>query len=302
MYHFCTITTYDHLYKVFALADSLTALNPETTLHVLCTDRSNISETNPRCKFYQLEDLKTESAFEKIKTKYRGEKDKLRWCMKPVFLIHLLKQNDKVIYLDNDICFFGAFDFLFDLLARHSFLLTPHHYSRNPNKDQNWFEANFRVGLFNAGFVGVNRQAINSLNWWAEACAYRCEKSALRGLFDDQKYLDLIPVMEENALIIQHKGCNVAEWNRDEVSRTKKPDGSIWLAATYPLIFIHFNHTTIRAIHEGMEPCLAPCLDLYLFLLKKYKSTIRVEQMIKPDSLIDKMKYYIWKLATDLNV
>ena len=302
MYHFCTITTYDHLFKVFALADSLCAIYTQTTLHVLCIDKKNIGDAHPHCKFHELEDLKQEPIFDKIKSKYSSEKDKLRWCMKPVFLSYLLKQTDKVIYLDNDICLFGAFDFLFALLDKHSFLLTPHHYSRDPQKEQNWFEANFRVGLFNAGFVAVSRTAGDSLRWWAEACAYRCEKSALRGLFDDQKYLDLIPVMDENAFILRHRGCNVAEWNRAEIPRTQKPDGSVWLADKYPLIFIHFNHTTIRAIHYGLEPCLTKYLDSYLSLLKKYKPSVQAEQMIRTDSLIDKMKYYIWKIATDLNV
>ena len=237
-----------------------------------------------------------------IISKYGSSKDKLRWSLKPVFLRHLLETTtDKVIYVDNDIYFFGDFAFLFDLLDTHDFLLTPHHYPRDPHRDQNWLEANFRVGLYNAGFVGVNQNATKDLTWWADCCAYRCEKNLLRGTFDDQKYLDLIPVMNENTHIIRHKGCNVAEWNRSVISRSEK-DGKVFLDEVYPLVFIHFNGTTVRAIEQGEEPLLKKSLSLYLANLKKHKTDITTAQLYKLPGLLDRVKYRVWKTVTDASL
>ena len=299
MYHFCTITTADHLFKTWTLYDSLREIHADAFLHVLCIDELPKDSTCENIAFYSLADLSDMPAAKTIRSKYSVSKDKLRWSFKPIFLSYLLqKKADKVVYTDNDIYFEGDYAFIFDLLDSYDFLLTPHHYPRDPNKDQNWLEANFRVGLYNAGFVGVNKNAIKDLTWWAECCAYRCEKNPLRGTFDDQKYLDLIPIMNENAHIMRHKGCNVAEWNKAIISRTER-DGKVYLDEKDSLIFVHFNGTTVRAITEGEEPLLAPLFNKYLDNLKKYRPGIKAGDLYSTPGMIDRLKYRIWKLATD---
>jgi lipopolysaccharide biosynthesis glycosyltransferase len=298
MYHFCTITTADHMYKTMALYDSIRAISADSHLHVLCIDQLQDRPQSDHISLYSTADLKGQNAADTIISAYGSSRDKLRWCMKPVFLRYLTAQKaDKVIYVDNDIYFHGDYSFLFELLDEYDFLLTPHHYPRDPHHDQNWLEANFKVGLYNAGFIGVNKDAAESLDWWADCCAYRCEKNPLRGTFDDQKYLDLIPVMNEKAHVIRHKGCNVAEWNRKVISRSEQ-NGKVILDRKYPLIFIHYNGTTIRAIIEGAEPCLRPSYELYLKNLRKYKADIDPESLMNHMSLTDRIKYAIWKFAT----
>ncbi len=189
MKHFCTIITGDHLHKALALYDSLCLLDSEVHLHILSINACPDFPQEPGITLYHPEQFLGIENAKTIADKYSKYSDKFRWSLKPIMLQYLLQQVDtKVIYLDTDTYFFGAFQFLFDLLDTHNTLLTPHHYSRNANKEQNWFEANFRVGLYNAGFVGVNRDAIPLMQWWASCCAYRCEKMPIRGTFDDQRY------------------------------------------------------------------------------------------------------------------
>ena len=302
MYHFCTITTHDHLYKTLALADSILCAEPEAHIHVLLIDGEGVTQENMAISFYKLEDLWGQPVFENIATKYKGDRDKLRWSLKPVFLHYLLEnKGDKVLYLDNDIYFYSSPRFLFELLADHDILLTPHHYPYDPEHNQNWLEANYRVGLYNAGFIAVNTQAKANMIWWAKCCAYRCEKNALRGTFDDQKYLDLLPIINERTHIVRHKGCNVAEWNRAVVSRSKMPDGKVILGDKYPLVFIHFNNTTVRSISKGEEPALNDIFKTYFDNLKKYKPSLTAERLYVNERWIDDLKYYIWKVATALN-
>jgi hypothetical protein len=299
MYHFCTITTSDHLYKTLALFDSVRTINGESFMHVLCVDTLPRGMPEDNIAFYSLDDLSGMPLAKTILSKYGKSKDKIRWSFKPIFLEYLLEHKTaKVIYADNDIYFFDEYVFLFELLDKYDFLLTPHNYPRDPNKDQNWLEANFRVGLYNAGFVGVNKNALKDLRWWAECCAYRCEKNPLRGTFDDQKYLDLIPVINEMAHIVRHKGCNVAEWNRAVISRTEK-NGKIYLDNTDLLIFVHFNGTTVRAITQGQEPFLKVNLVAYLAALQKYKPDVKAENLYNEPGAISRIKYAIWKAATD---
>lgn len=301
MNQFCTISTASHLYKVQALADSLKKQQHNFLLHVLLIDgHSDLTVDN--CRFWELKDFK-DNNFVSIINKYKKIADKLRWSLKPVFMKFLLEKQglEKIIYLDNDQFFYSDFQFLFELLTAHSFLLTPHYYKSDPKSDQNWFEANFRVGLFNAGFVGANKNALKTLQWWAECCEYRCEKNTFRGLFDDQKYLDLIPVMDENAHIIRHQGCNVAGWNT-EICKREVSDSRILINGKFPVVFIHFNDTTIREIVCGKDKILFNYYQEYVEVLKKYKSNLQEKDLLFPQPLLDKLKYRIWKILTEYGI
>lgn len=303
MNHFCTTTTFSHLYKVYALAESLKKNGSEFTLHVLMVDGKNKFPEFENCIFYKLPAVAPTLAGQIIIEKYSGKNqlDNLRWSLKPVFMAMLMKKPEieKLIYLDNDILFFSEYQFLFDLLDQHSFLLTPHFYKSDPKKEQNWFESNFRVGLFNAGFVGANKNALSSLHWWAESCSYRCEKNYFRGLFDDQKYLDLIPVMNEDALILHHRGCNVASWNKDTGIRTLI-NGEVFIAEKFPVVFIHFNPFTIRQIEDGEDNLLLTYYEKYFDVLKKHRSELTREHLYVSESWSDKLKLNIWEVATKL--
>src|SRR5690606_13445248 len=131
----------------------------------LITDSDQIS-TYSDCKFHTLTDL-TFSNLEKYK--HRFNSDQFRWFLKPVYAKFLLENRyDQLIYVDNDIYFFNSPDFLFEKLNHSNFLLTPHFYKADPTTEQDWLEANFRVGLYNAGFFGVNKNGIEILDWWIQ--------------------------------------------------------------------------------------------------------------------------------------
>ena len=301
MNHFCTISTFSHLYKVYALAESLKGLRQEFLLHVLIIDEAaDISFEN--CRFLKISQLELEEGPVPAVSKYRRDKDKLRWALKPVLMKHLLGKSDieKIIYLDNDLFFYSEYQFLFDLLEAHSFILTPHYYKNDPEKDQNMLEANFRVGMFNAGFVGANRNGRDTLQWWADCCEYRCEKNNFRGLFDDQKYLDLIPVMEESAHIVRHRGCNIAGWNI-ELCKREMVNGEIKIDNEFPVVFVHFNAYTIRKILQGEDVLLAPLYEQYEAVLKKYNPRLKRNELFRPVPITDKLKYSLWKFANALS-
>lgn len=271
-------------------------------MHVLVVD-SNDDFSSRNCRHWKLADVNSEENGREIISKYSGNKDKLRWSLKPVFLKHLLMEKGvgKMIYLDNDLYFFSSYDFLFQLLDEHSFLLTPHYYKNDPSKDQNWLEANFRVGLFNAGFVGVGKKAIETLQWWADCCKYRCEKNSFRGLFDDQKYLDLVPIIEKTAHILHHKGCNVAGWNT-ELCRREIVDHQIKIGGEYSLVFIHFNDTTIREILSGKDGILFNYYRAYLKALRKYKKNLRERELLIDLPWTVKVKFNLWKILTEYGI
>jgi hypothetical protein len=300
IYHFCTISTHDHLYKAYALFDSIAAQGYDCRLHLLCTDARLIyPQPHEHIITYQLCDLEGDTA-RAIQEKYARQKDALRWSLKPVFMNYLLSEQgvEQLIYADNDICFYSDYTFLFGLLTQYSFLLTPHHYDRSPRERQNWLEANFRVGLYNAGFAGASKAGCATLAWWAESCLYCCEKNMWRGLFDDQKFLDLIPIVDPLAHVVQHKGCNVAEWNRT-ICKRSIIEGQVFINGQYPVVFIHFNSTTIREIMDQNDPLLIPLFEQYMMRINKYNSSISKQAMYVPYLQLDRIKLALWQWATD---
>ncbi len=290
---FCTTSTRSHLYKCFALAESIAKYKGE--LIVLLTDAKSYEEDPPEnVQVIFLDDVNSSLA-NQIKIKYKSSPDKLRWSLKPVLIIHLLAKHNKVIYLDNDLFFFNDFNFLFDHLEISPLLLTPHHYPRDPKKELNWFEANFRVGLYNAGFIGANTDAISTLEWWAKACLYRCEKNYWRGLFDDQKYLDLFPIIDPSTKTLQHLGCNVAAWNKD-ICALDEHSEMLLINETFPLIFYHFNAYSFTHLAKDSK-----ILKRYFTSLKKYKHHLKLEDLIPREKYIEKLKLAVWKVLNQWN-
>lgn len=306
-YNFSTISTESHLHKVYALYDSLRKFEDSVILHLLVTDipKEDLQRVNNHfdgIKFYTLEECCRDKISMQVKNKYSNNPDKLRWTMKPVFLLHLLNNVSlqKVIYVDNDIAFFGDYDFLFKELSSYNILLTPHNYSRNPLENQNWLEANFRVGLYNAGFIGVNSNAVSTIQWWAKCCLYRCQKNYMRGLFDDQKYLDLVPVIEPKSKVLDHQGCNLAGWNLEICSRGELR-GKVLISGKWPVVFIHFNPITLQCFYEGKDPHLMPMFNTYAELLEKHNPNSDLKKEAFQASYIQKSKLFIWNILNKIN-
>ncbi|RYF82651.1 MAG: hypothetical protein EON98_11115 [Chitinophagaceae bacterium] len=231
-------------------------------MHALFTDDVPGESDAAGIDVYKVSQLAKVNNAAEILVKYNQEADHLRWALKPVFLQYLLKQLDSVIYLDNDIHFFSSFNFLFEELNNHSMLLTPHWSSFDPLPHTSDFELNFKIGLFNAGFVGVNRGAMKALNWWTEVCLFKMSKDTSEGYFVDQRYLDLLPIIDENIGIVRHQGCNVGGWNIHQNKRYSV-DGKVLINDKYPVVFVHFNQSTFDQISQGNDPLLKPYLQQY---------------------------------------
>jgi lipopolysaccharide biosynthesis glycosyltransferase len=283
----CTISTQSHIFKSYTLYKSILPFF-DGDFFCLISD-SKIEKWEDNITIHNLEILQSEIAVSIIK-KYKG--DKLRWALKPIYLKYLLQKGyDKVIYVDNDIFFFQSPNYLFEMLNNYSVLLTPHFYPTNPKNNQNWLEANFRIGIYNAGFIGINQKAIPFLDWWGVCCLYNLKKSYWRGLFDDQKYLDLVPIIFEDVFIIKDSGYNQAGWN--DGYRMKKLGG----ANLQTVVFVHFAEITL----QRFSVINSPFYKLYVEYIKEIKKNnpLFVENFGKYSkrNILEYFYFLIWKLA-----
>jgi LPS sulfotransferase NodH len=168
--------------------------------------------------------------------------DCLRWTLKPFLLKRMLDDYERVIYVDNDLYFMDKFDFLFEDLVNHGVILTPHWRPSSPLTNEEQFIYSLSHGLFNAGFIGVSDLGRPALDYWAECCRWRCDRNF--PCYDDQKYLDLMPVVYgDMCKIIRHRGCNLAVWNESENYWLFDENGQ----RQWPIIFLHLTEDWIKS-------------------------------------------------------
>lgn len=272
-----TITTASHLAQTLAVAESVSGKG-NYDFKVLVTDAFDARNLPAQIggmaiSYHTTAELQNDPTAAKIIAKYTG--DQLRWSLKSVFIKYwLLNDYDFCLYFDNDLFFeYKKNLFFFEELENASVLLCPHWRIKDPALSADWFRVNFTDGVYNAGFVGASEKGIPAMQWWAEACAYRCEKDHAKGLHDDQKYLDLLPAAFENVAILKHRGCNVAYWNKQENKRSVK-NGQVLINDTWPLVFVHFTPELIREIEKGNEPALENTYRSFQQLIAKYKKQL----------------------------
>jgi len=143
--------------------------------------------------------------------------------VKPEVLIHLINRGySKVLYLDPDIKVYSSLDKIFDRLDSYSIVLTPH--ITTPILDDKFPNETdmLKTGIYNLGFIGVSKDAVDALNWWSKRLIELGFNDPASGLFTDQKWIDLIPAMYENTFIDRSNNLNVAYWNLHERVISKK--------------------------------------------------------------------------------
>lgn len=221
-----------------------------------------------------------------IQAKYK--KDELRWALKPFLLNFLLHKYEKTIYVDNDTYFTNPFEEVVSVLDYKGIAITPHWRSVHP-EDNNQLRYNLTHGYFNAGMVGVSKIGLPAIRWWGKVCEWNCEKNECRGLYVDQKYLDLIALEYRNICeIIEHRGYNVATWNLEENKRTKV-GGRWWINDEWPLIFVHLGN-------------ILPPDELQKEIHKTYKKDVDGwNEMLKNKGLFIKGPDKVWGIYLENN-
>jgi glycosyltransferase involved in cell wall biosynthesis len=164
-------------------------------------------------------------------------------ALKPFMIRHLqARGHEHVLYLDPDIEVFAPLEQVFALLdAGASFVMTPH--LTRPAEREAFPDdlAIMRAGVFNLGFLGVGagEEVDQVLRWWSRRLLYECVDDPGRGLFVDQKFMDLVPGFADGTRVLRDTAYNVAYWNLHQ--RTLTEESGRWLVDGRPLRFFHFS-------------------------------------------------------------
>lgn len=272
-----TICAINYLSKALVLRESYISCHPDSDFFILLVDRKNhsiesaISDVN----ILWAEDLAIGN-FDCYAFKF--DIIELSTNVKPATLKMLLGKYESVLYIDPDIQVYCHLQTVYESLANHPVVVTPH--TMTPVLDgKNPSDIDFsRMGSFNLGFVGVSRskEGIAFLDWWSERCLKLGYYEPQLGLAVDQKWVDLAPCFFPNLKVLRDPGLNVAFWNLHERTLSKR-DEQWYVNGDSPLYFFHFSSFSTDDPHaiahkqsrfaSGSRPDLHELVDEYAALL-----------------------------------
>lgn len=167
----------------------------------------------------------------------------LNTAIKPWAIRHLLERGyDSVVYLDPDILVLDKLSVAFEALEEASeIVLTPHLLAPVSDHLEPSELTIRRSGTYNLGFCGVAScdTGRRFLEWWSGKLRTTCINDQPAGIFVDQSWIDLVPGLFPNVMILRHPGYNVAYWNLAQ-RELESVDGRLQ-AAGAALAFFHFS-------------------------------------------------------------
>ena len=221
--HACTIVARNYLGFARVLAESFLAQHPDSVFSTLVIDAelgvADSCEPFAVISPSQL-DLPAEE-FHRMAVMY--DVTELATALKPWLLRHLIEHGaDAAVYIDPDIMLFSPIDDVPAMVAEHGIALTPHSLGPMPRDALLPSEADIMgSGVYNLGFIGVGRQPCRSCSGGRSACCAtrsrlptRCCSPTSAG---STSYRATSPHH-----IIRDPGFNVAYWNLDERSVTRR--------------------------------------------------------------------------------
>ncbi|WP_333819862.1 glycosyl transferase [Ohtaekwangia sp.] len=165
-------------------------------------------------------------------------------AVKPFYFEYIFKQygkNSMVYYIDPDIAFYSSLESLNESLKNKNIVITPH--LTKAQLPVSPFETMvLNVGIYNLGFIGIRNteESGNFLVWWQERLKDHCYIDYARGLFVDQIWINLVPLIFKDVEVLMNPGYNMACWNFHERKLLSK-EGKYFVNEEHPLVFFHFS-------------------------------------------------------------
>lgn len=166
-------------------------------------------------------------------------------AVKPFYFEYLFQKygpNCLVYYIDPDIVFYSGISELNTILRDQNIIVTPH--ITTPQLSVSPYETMvLNVGIYNLGFIGIRHtdHSITFLKWWQERLKSLCYIDYAKGLFVDQIWINLVPLLFKGVYSIALPNYNMACWNFHE-RKILKSDNTYYVNDfNTPLIFFHFS-------------------------------------------------------------
>jgi lipopolysaccharide biosynthesis glycosyltransferase len=247
LFHTFTSVTSNYIPKANVLAESIKKFHPNSIFHLVLSDTLSLDIkkliSDKIDSIILLENLPIDNLMSWI---FKHDVVELCTAVKGVAFKQIYKdyKADKIIYLDPDTVVFNSLDNLTEKLNHNSVVLTPHFCKPQPDpKSIEHYEISvLKHGVYNLGFLGIrtSQDGLDFLDWWNERLINYCYDEIARGLFTDQKWMDLAPVFFDFIKILKEPNYNVAVWNLTQRRISGAVPDNI-LIDDLPLVFFHFT-------------------------------------------------------------
>jgi glycosyltransferase involved in cell wall biosynthesis len=240
-----TIVSRNYLHFALNLMDSVGRFLPGTRRAIVLCDAADGLPAMPEgIELLRIDQLGI-AALDRMTVQYTILE--LNTAIKPFVFAHLFGREDadRVIYFDPDIQLYASGEPLLRRLDSAEVVLTPH-LSAPLDDDKHPSDlAILQSGTYNLGFLALRRsaQTRQMVQWWSRKLERDCVVDIPRGLFTDQKWMDLVPGFCADVHVERDAGWNVAYWNLAH----REVQGSVregWRVNGRPLFFFHFSGYT----------------------------------------------------------
>ena len=247
-----TIVARNYLPLAMTLMDSIACHEPGASRHILVTDGKGQKQVRgtrvigPEVLFEDLEELARQA--------FMYDVMEFATALKPVLLSHLLKSDDSAVFLDPDCYLYSSLtSSLPPANETATAALTPHRICPPPLDGLHPEEGNFKYyGVFNLGFIQVNRHSAGLLDWWSSRLRRFASIAPASTLYTDQRWMDLAPGYFD-VTVLRNPAMNLAPWNLDErrlrIDATPTVDGR-------PLVFAHFSGVRQNSLADHLPLAL----------------------------------------------
>ena len=181
-------------------------------------------------------------------------------------LVRLIEEEDADfhLYLDPDVYLFHGLDPIRGYMEGASIGLVPHILSPEET------EIGVRLtemsvtehGIYNLGHLVVRPDANGRAfaRWWASRLDSHCFDDRERGLFTDQRWVDLAPAIFDGVRVLRVPNLDVASWNLfgRTIRQTQPGDAGAFTVDGHPLITYHFSGTGPAGAHRRIRDIFDP--------------------------------------------
>jgi hypothetical protein len=240
MRYFCTYFDHRYLLQGLALYQSLRAQGGEFELWVLCLSQECLAMMTrlalPQVRLISLEEFERQDPALLLAKPGRSVVEYYFTCTPslPLFVFARAPDASLVTYLDADLFFFAAPEPLFAEMGQRSIAIIGHRFPPRLKHLET-------TGIYNVGWVSFRRdtEGLACLGRWRGQCLDWCFDRVEPERFGDQKYLDNWPALYPGAIVLQHKGANLAPWNLENYHIGAR--GGRVMVDEQELIFFHFH-------------------------------------------------------------
>lgn len=240
-----TLCSNNYLAHAGALGDSLLKLNPSIKFIIGLVDK-----LDPLIDYGQFSSFEIIPCFELGYSEFddmlsRYNIIEFNTSVKPFYFEYFFQTRpevERIYYIDPDILFYQSISNLENSWEGASALLTPN-LLYLPEKTVRGELASLKHGINNLGFVGIARsdEGQEIIRWWKERLIHHCTLDKCRGIFVDQKWMDIAALFFTEMKSVKHPGWNMAWWNLSERNLKKEDDAYFVNSNDFPLIFFHFS-------------------------------------------------------------